>query len=245
MALGVQIKTGGKHLAYDRDVGDFLLPVTDGLMGQWFIGGDEAFAVKNRWARGGYGDGTAYGAPVYSAYHASFVSGTSGIILPFSDPVEGSIFAVIRNTDTLEDSDHLPNFIGTSPSSGSGANIYSYTNGIRANAYYAGGQYQRDDSLATSPAGINGWHAFCWKFGSSSVTLHNLTEDQSNTASPALGARAPSTQMLAIGARPGTSTTGTFDMAYAGVFNRQLSSDEDVAIYNKLKLMMADRGIAI
>jgi len=49
----------------------------------------------------------------------------------------------------------------------------------------------------------------------------------------------------AIGARPGTSTTGSFDMAYAGIFNRQLEESEADAIYTKLKAMMADRSIAI
>jgi len=244
MTLGVQVKTGGQHLAYDRNVGDFLLPVTDGLMGQWFLGGSEEFSVKNRWSRGGYGEGVPYGSPVYAAYFGSFISGISGIILPFNDPVECSIFTVIRNTDTLVSTDHQPNFIGTSPG-GRGANIYSYADGIRANTYYADGASARSDSLVTSPAGINGWHAFCWKFGSDSQTLNNLTEGQTGTTAPSLGARLTGLNTLAIGARPGTSTTGTFDMAYVGIFDRRISSDEDAAIYDKLKQMMAARGILI
>ena len=240
MALGVQLKTGGKHLPYNRNVGDFLLPVTSGLLGQWFLGGSEEFSVKNRWSRGGYGDGQAYGTPIYEAYYGKFKSGTNGIFLSFPDPVAGTIYAVVRNTDTLADSAHRPNFIGSSPGS-AGANIFYNSTSTTSNIYTSDGNIGSTNTTADSTR----WHMLALKYDASLIKLFNLTEGDAATGTAVSGTRIQAPKNLAIGAYSGTSTTGTFDMAYCGIFNRFTTTDEDTAIYTKIKAMMADRGIAI
>lgn len=240
MAMGVQLKTGGKYLPYDREVGDFLLPVTDGLMGQWFLGGSEEFSVKNRWSRGGYGDGEVYGSPTFAAYYGSFKSGTNGMFLSFPDPVEGTFYIVVRNTDNLSDSSHRPGFLGTSPGS-VGANVFYNSTSPASNIYTTDGNFTSIRSVTD----ITVWMMLAMKYDGTSLKLFNLTAGNAAAGTSTTGTRTPALKNLAIGSWVGTSSTGTFDMAYCGIFNRYTTTDEDTAIYTRLKAMMADRSITI
>lgn len=240
MPKGVTIETTEKNIAYDREVGDFLLPVTEGLMGQWFIGGSEEFTEKNRWSRGGYGDGQLYGSPTLSSYYGSFKGGTKGMYLSFPDPTQGSWYIVVRNTDTLGVTANQPLFLGTSPGS-VGANMAYNSTSPNANVYTSDGNFTSTRSVTDNTA----WMLLCFKYDNSSLKLFNLTAGNAATGTATTGTRAPASKNMAISAYPSTSSTGTFDMAYCGIFNRYTSTDEDAAILAKLRVMMADRGITI
>jgi len=138
MPIGLEARIPVTNRAYDRKVGDYVrMPVTDGLLGQWFIGGNADFSARNRWTKGGFGHGEMYGSPVFSDFYGSFKSGASGIILPLSDAPEMSWLAAVRNTDTMASNATRPMFLGTTPSGSAGSSMWCFnTTQARMSAYY-------------------------------------------------------------------------------------------------------------
>ncbi|MBU8544007.1 MULTISPECIES: hypothetical protein [Roseomonadaceae] len=116
----------------------FRPPVTRGLVGWWFHGGDAARTRKNLWVPDGSMDATVVGSPTYSAHSARFKGFTNFLQTPFVDTANITLIQVASSPATMDGIDK-PFFIGNFVSSSQGgANIFALS-GTPSAAVIAGG----------------------------------------------------------------------------------------------------------
>lgn len=232
----------------------YLAPVSNGLLGLWFLGGSVA---ETQLDRAGIANAVLAGSPTIGNGYVSFRGLDDGDYLQTSvmETDEITIMCVAKSSDTFADGNHKPMFIsnfGTDSGSGGaliGASIYVDGGTAPAGTVRLGGgqnnsgSYTAYTSTTFSTSNVATWNFYSGTMtaagGTGSRILTNSTTDQTNNTSPAYPRRSNTVRAFRIGASHSASFNGTCDVAFAAIYNRVLTPAEVETVYQAVKTRLA------
>lgn len=226
----------------------FMPPVAANLKAWHYLGGSLANSARNL-APGGAA-GSAVGSPTVEASHLR-LDETGFIQTGVVDDGEATLLAVAK----------MPTGWAFSTGTAAGYMLSSYNSNGRNLIYRKSGSlpepaavprevmyrdssgtptYQQLDGTAVSDA--TAWQFFSAKANATSATLTNKTTGVVNTAANPEGAGAliGSGVSYRIGSSPG-GVVDPIDIAFAAIYDRALTADEETAIYATVKAYLARR----
>lgn len=241
MGIATVIPTADFSLS---NIGNSIFPITDGLVGLFYPGTDNATTVENHVSGGA---ATIVGSPVYAANFATFNNNSPGVAaLAIATPLttDYTLVIVAKEIDGNSDSYVF---------SQTGENTFSFIGNTVGAARFASFPQSANfdvpilDLLNVDPAkfGLYGYRRAPTK-GAFTQAFAGAVRTREETF---FTARSASAGILYIGAASATGSnqgTGdrTTDIACVAVFNRYLSDVEMVKLASGLAEVMSFKGIS-
>lgn len=214
-----------------------------------FRGGDLATGkrLSRRNLIAGKGDGAFFGDPTFSANYATLTTSSIIMQLPFTTTTAFTLMTIARTSATLSGAD-VPIFFGTGYGGNGGASMLAkdsdeytfrtgYISGSTGGATFAAPEIYASPSVWRlvfyygDNGGTGGWNPA------------DTTRSPSYQAASAGSTRLLTDFPLSFGGNPGTSSSGTFDIAAGASWARRLSQPEMQAVFDRFKAYYAPRGI--
>lgn len=235
-----------KDVDYSRVATSYDLPVKQGCVGWWFLGGSVARSVIN--LADGFPDAVAVGETLIDVenYFLNLEANSHFLKTQAYLGAAWTLVVVCRTDDDLSDGSHQPTYL-TTFGHDSGGGIYNSSSALNTVmiSYQAG---PVGDNQSVAGSGVEDWRMMIASATHLEQTIADMTAGTANTEpqSPLGGSLIPSAYPVSIG---GTGTPsshgGTCQVAMAAIYNRALTEDERDSIYERVKAYFAPRGIAI
>ena len=243
--LGIRLPAGGVIGAK----GDWNPGVDDGLIGAFLCAQSGDSPAANR-AKGASG-GSFVGEPAEDP-DGLIVNASAHIDAGLIDPAEGTFTWVGRNLDTLAGSSTEPTLMGNYVSGGSGSGASLFMDGpstlnatIRILTSGVGGALQP----TLTGVSLNEWACYMLIFGVAGAQIFDLSHNRAGAfvSSPAgTNARILGSSSIKLGfGGAGGNHAGTSKMLAAAIHGKVLSPTQRAAVYRRLKIITARRGVDV
>lgn len=232
----------------------FAPPVSDGLVGWFHIGGTSAASIRNRAENGA--DAVVAGSPVFSTGYGTFDGPTNRLDTTILDTTAITYLAVAKSSQNFAVSTQRPMIVGAYGAIGAqfwGSCLIVTGTPSAAPAATIAVHGGRDDGASGSliySASLTVADFSAWTFLAGSTKaeaavggrkIYDKTNGTSATATPATARVAHPSRTVQLGAASSGLIDGTADVAWAAIYNRELSEAEIDKIYAFVKRRLADK----
>lgn len=235
--------------------GGFRPPVSSGLLGWWWLGGDQASTEKDH---AYIGNGTLAGSVTLHDGYASFAGYSAGQWLQteVAETNDLTLMCVARTSDTLASAAYRPmmmGWFGGDPgyaSQGNGSCLYyGSTSGLPQGflrgtvGHVTAGTVSLDDTAPQTVPDVTAWRFLAVSFDdTSNVKLVSDLTAAASATNTISTARSPHTvNRLRIGGGFNASFSGACDVAWAAVYNRALTAEEKADTRAFVNTVLSDR----